>query len=132
MSVYGATETEAAFQVSFWSPDPRRYGPVHSFSGPTAEVHHYGSFPATPEVRVTGPRAAPYTVACEGHSVTVTQALTAGQEHRIDMGSGWVYRDGVLQLGVVSSADVFTIPPGRVVTVTGPSSMTVLVPDTFV
>jgi phage-related protein len=127
------SETEARFQVQFWSPDPRRYGAAHSF-GPGASlttVEHDGNFPAIPIVTVAGAVTAPYTVASQGHSVTVTQSVTSGHEHTIDMGTGWVYLDGVLQSGVTSAVDVFTIPPGGPVTVTGPSTMTVDVVDTY-
>ena len=132
ISTFGGTETEAEFQVQFWAPDPRKYGSVAVFSGASVQAFHYGNFAATPVVEVAGPVSAPYTVASQGHQVTVTQALTAGQKHRIDMATGWVYLDGVLQTGVTSAVDVFTIPPGEAVSVTGPASMTVRVADTFI
>ena len=129
--VYGEV---ARYRVQFWAADPRRYGVSHTF-GPGASlttVAHDGNFPATPVVTVAGPVTAPYTVASQGHSFTVTQSLGSGEEHTIDMGSGWVYLDGVLQSGVTSAHDVFLVPPGPDVTVTGPSSMTVDVTDTYV
>lgn len=124
------TGREADYQVQFWAPDPRRYGTLRTF-GPGL-VYHRGNFPATPTVQVAGPVSAPYTVASQGRSVTVTQSLSSGQSHLIDMDDGWVYRDGVLQVGVVSSMNVFTIPPGPGVTVTGPASTTIRVFDTQV
>lgn len=128
--VYGQT---ARYRLQLWAPDPRRYGASHTY-GPGASlttVEHDGNFPATPVVTVAGPVTAPYTVASQGHSVTVTQSVTSGHEHTIDMGTGWVYLDGVLQSGVTSALDVFTVPPGGPVTVTGPSTMTVDVVDTY-
>lgn len=126
------SELEARFQIQFWAPDPRRYGATHAEGpGPSLSVAHDGNFPAVPTVTVEGPVTAPYTVASQGHSVTVTQSLLAGETHTIDMSTGWVYLDGVLQSAVTSAVDVFTIPPGAGVTVTGPSTMTVDVTDTY-
>ena len=122
----------ARFSLQFVAADMRKYGPVQSFPGASVQAFHYGNFPAAPVIDVVGPVAAPYTVASQGKSYTVTQALTAGQTHRIDMSTGWVTRNGVLQVGVVSSAQTFEIPPGLPVTVTGPASMTVKVTDTYI
>lgn len=128
--VYGKV---GRYRIDLWAADPRRYGADHSY-GPSASevVTHDGNFPASPIVTVTGAVAAPYTIASGGRSVTVTQSLSGGETHTIDMATGWVYLDGDLQSGVTSALDVFTIPPGAGATVTGPSSMTVTVTDTFV
>lgn len=127
--VYGEV---ARFRAQFWGADPFRYGDPHTYGpGASFSVSHDGNFDAVPTVTVQGPQSAPYSVASGGHSVTVTQALGSGEEHTIDMGMGWVYLDGVLQSGVTSAVDVFTIPPGAGVTVTGPSTMTVDVVDTY-
>lgn len=124
------TGLEADYLVQFWAPDPRRYGELRSF--PAGQVYHRGNTVAIPVIEVTGPVSAPYSVSSQGRTVTVTQALASGQVHQIDMATGWVRRNGVLQLGAVSAADVFTIPPGTGVAVSGPSSMRVLVHDTFI
>jgi len=127
--VYGRV---ARYMVQWFAPDPRMYGDLNTFGpGSSLSVFHRGNTAAVPVVEIVGAVTAPYTVASQGHSFTVTQSLTDGQTHRIDMSTGWVYRDGVLQAGVVSSADVFTIPPGSAVTVTGPASMKILVTETF-
>ena len=128
----GVTGTEAPFMVQMVAANPRRFGESRLFAGSSVQAFHYGNFDAIPEVTVTGPVSAPYTVASGGRSVTVTQALTSGQTHRIDMSTGWVYRNGVLQSGVTSAVNVFTIPPGLPTVVTGPSSMTVKVTETFI
>lgn len=120
---------EADYQIQFWAPDPIRYGEVRSYS--PGQVFHRGNIPAVPVIEVAGPVTAPYTVSSQGKSVTVTQSLSSGQTHRIDMTTGWVYRNGALQAGVVSSMNVFTIPPGQLVTVSGPSSATIRVTDSY-
>lgn len=115
------------------APNPRMFGETTTIGpGASLSVAHAGNFPASPLVTVAGPVSAPYTVASDGHSVTVTQALGSGHTHTIDMATGWVYLDDVLQSGVTSALDVFEIPVGATVTVTGPSSMTVDVVDTYI
>lgn len=123
----------AAFSMQFVAADMRKYGGVpRDFPGASVRAFHRGNFPATPVVEVPGSLTAPYSVSSQGRTVTVTQSLTSSQTHRIDMATGWVYRNGVLQLGVTSVADVFTIPPGDAVLVTGPASMVVRVADTYI
>lgn len=124
--VYGRS---ARYMVQFWSPDSRWFGDLRTFR-PGDAVYHFGNATATPVVRVVGPVSAPYSVSSQGRSFTVTQSLSSGQSHRIDMASGWVYRNGVLQTGVVSSAQKFTVPPGPSVTFSGPSSSFLDVLDT--
>lgn len=123
----------AEYEIVHKMRDPRKYGAAALFSGASVQAFHHGNFPAAPVLEVAGPVAAPYTIASQGRRFTVTQALSAGQSHRIDMATGWVYRNGTLQTGVVAWAEAFTIPPGLPVTVvTGPPSMTVHVTDTFI
>lgn len=122
----------AKFSLQIVAADMRKYGPVVAFPGASVQAFHYGNFPSAPVIEVAGPVAAPYTVASQGRSYTVTQALTSGQTHRIDMATGWLYRNGVLQTGAVSSAQTFEVPPGQPVAVTGPASMTVKVTDTYI
>ena len=123
---------EGAFQVAFKAVDPRKYGEQHSFEGSTVQVHHYGNFTASPVIEVVGPRAA-YTVSGpDGRAVQVTQALAAGQSHRIDFLKGRVYRNGSLQFGVLSEANFWTLPPGKRTSMSISSgSMTVHVDDTY-
>lgn len=123
----------ALWVLNLRATDMRKYGAAVS-EGPGASltVGHAGNFPAIPTVTVTGPQSAPYTVASQGHSVTVTQALGSGEEHLIDMETGWVYLDGDLQTGATSALDVFTIPKGDPVAVTGPASMVVELADTYI
>lgn len=123
----------ALWVLNLRATDMRKYGAaVSEGPGASLSVGHAGNFPAVPTVTVTGPQTAPYTVASQGRSVTVTQALDTDEEHTIDMATGWVYLDGVLQTGVTSALDVFTIPKGDAVTVTGPSSMVVDLFDTYI
>lgn len=127
--VYGSI---ARYQLLLRAPDPRLYGTVHTFKGSPVDVHHLGNFPASPVVEVVGPRAA-YTVSGPGgRSVNVTQALTAGQTHRIDFRTGRIYRNNVLQVGALGRVNTWTIPPGRQTGMSISSgSMTVTVADTY-
>ena len=137
VKVSGASGMEAEFQISFWAPDMRKYGETRTFTGPTASAYHYGNFPASPVIEVTGSMASGYTVASQGRSFIVSQALTSGHTHRIDMRSGWLFLDDVLQTGAVSQARTFQIPPGAPATVaftpvSGSGVMSVKVTDTYV
>lgn len=136
IKVRGASECEASFQIQFWAPDPRLYGEVHEYAAGQTAIH-YGNFPAAPELIVTGPKPGGYTITGPGgRQYIVTQSLAAGQTHRIDMVTGWLYLDGVLQSGAVSQARTWEVPPGlpgAVHTITGGTgSLTVRLTDTFV
>lgn len=127
----------ARYMIQWFSPDPWWYGETHAFTGPTAQVFHYGNDRATPVIEVTGSLPSGYQVASQGKQWNVTQPLSSGQTHRLDVASGWLYRNGVLQVGAVASAEKFTIPPGKVTPVaftpvSGSGVMTVKVADTYV
>lgn len=121
--------TTAQFLVTFWAPDPRRYGETGSFASGSA-VFHYGNFPSP--VTVTIPSApASYTISSPGGVFSVSGA-TAGGTHVVDLRTGRVTRNGSLMLGVSSGA-TWQMPPGAswVHTVsTGTGTIKVL--DTFV
>lgn len=123
----------APFSLSIECRDPRLYGEEHSVTGPSVAVSHYGNFPASPVIAVAGPRSAPYTISGPaGRTVTVTQPLSSAQSHRIDFRAGRVYRNGVLQVGVLGRADVWMIPPGQQIQMSITSgAMTVTVTDTY-
>ncbi|MEV8023401.1 hypothetical protein [Microbacterium sp. NPDC080220] len=130
--VYGRT---ARFMVQWLAQDPRWYGEAREFTGNTVDVYQRGSFESFPVVEVTGSRPSGYTVSSQGHSFVVTRSVSSGETHRIDMRTGWLYVNGVLQGTGVASADVFAIPPGRTVSVSvsgGSGSMKVKPTDTFV
>lgn len=121
----------ADFAVQFWSHDPYRYGDLHTY-GPAASVtaFHRGTVPAIPVIEVTGAGAA-YSVTSPGGTYQVS-GITAGGTHRIDMNTGWIYRNGVLVEGVAVRADVWAIPAGaRWAHSTSSGQITVKVPDTY-
>lgn len=122
----------ASYKCEVEVPGVFLFSETNTFSGSSVQVFHYGNADAVPDVTVVGPRAA-YTISGPGGQLfSVSQALTAGQTHRIDFAQGWVYRDGVLQQGAVARAETFTIPPGSssVMSISS-GSMTVKVLDTF-
>lgn len=126
--------TTARFLVTFFAPDPRRFGgPARpepfAVGGP---VFHYGNHPAALKATVVGPVSAPYTVAVGARQFTVTQSLTAGQTHVLDTETATVRRNGVVQSGVVSRAETLLVPPGAASTFTGPAGTTGVVPNTYV
>ena len=130
----------ARYQLVLEAPDSLRYGDTHvSPPGTSANVFHYGNYEASPIIDVTAvtTMASGYTLnGPDGKAFVVTQGLTAGQVHRIDMATGWVYRNGVLQTGVVGAADLWGVPPGvltphAITPVSGTGQITVSVTDTF-
>lgn len=131
---------EADYQIQFWAADPCRYGGTNTVSSATgANAFHYGNVAAIPVIEVTAVASMPsgYTVSAGGKSFVVAQALTAGQTHRIDMETGWVYRDGALQTGAVGAAELWTVPPGQrllhtLTPVSGSGLMTVTTIDTYI
>lgn len=131
-------EETASYSIVVEAPDPLLYGETATF-GPaaSASVYHYGNTDAAPDVTITGTMPSGYRVNGPGGAqYIVTQALAAGQTHRIDFNTGWLYRNGVMQQGAVSRAQTFTIPPGAPSTmsltpVSGSGLMTVKLTDTF-
>ncbi|MGN7861451.1 hypothetical protein ACTJI8_12795 [Microbacterium sp. 22303] len=124
----------ASFQLQFVAADPRKYGEEHSFHA-GAEVFHRGNFPASPVLEVTGPTPA-YTIGTSiGRSLTIGQSLSAGQVHRIELRTGRLYRNGVLQTGAITAGGMWAVPPGIpgvVHTITGPGTLLVRLTDTYI
>lgn len=135
--IHGEDPSVADYQVQFWAPDPRRYGKARKFTGAQVVPFHYGTMPAIPEVLVTGTFPQGYVVAYGSTAFIVDAPLETGQTDRIDMRTGWLYRNGALLTGAVAAAEVIHIPPGSAdepmsLTGTGGAgSMTVRVVDTF-
>ncbi len=131
---------EADFQIQFVASDPRRYGETQTFTGTSVQPYHYGNATAIPVIEVTGSLPTGYRVnGPDGRQYRVGQALSSGQTHRIDMSTGWLYRNNVLQTaaGVVTRYQTWGIPPGSTGVAmsltpnSGSGSMTVKVLDTF-
>lgn len=124
----------ASFQIQFVAVDPRKYGEERAFPAGT-EAFQRGNFPASPVLEVAGPTPA-YTIGTSiGRQLVIGQTLAAGQKHRIDLRTGRLYRNGVLQTGAITAGGTWVIPPGVpgvVHTITGSGVLTVRVPDTFI
>lgn len=122
----------ASYSFECWAPDPRMYGETRSFLGDQV-AYHYGNFPATPVHEVTGTSAGYTITGPDGKKFTVSSGPGSGTD-RIDMANGRVYRNGVLQLGIVTRADLWSIPPGMpgVVQTVSAGVLTTKVLDTFV
>ena len=120
--------------VRGWAANPRRYGTERAFAA-DEQVFHRGNFAADPVIEVTGPRAG-YTISTDsGKSITIGQALATGQKHRIEMRTGGIYRDGVMQTGAITAGGTWTIPPtspGIVHTISAGGPMSIIVTDTYI
>lgn len=131
-------EESASYSIVVEAPDSFLYGETETFGPATSvPVYHYGNTEAAPDVTITGVMPSGYRVDGPGGAqYIVSQPLAAGQTHRIDFNTGWLYRNGVLQQGAVSRAQVFLIPRGPASTmsltpVSGSGLMTVKLTDTF-
>ena len=122
----------ARYRLQLWAVDPLRYGETREFGSGVA-AHHYGNAPSFPTLEVTGVYPSGYTVAAGGKSYVVSQALAGGQTHRIEMRTGALYRNGVRQIGGVSSASLWSVQPGQglVHSLSGSGSLTVKVTDAW-
>jgi len=112
--VDAASSTHARFQLQLKFHDPRLFGESKPFAAAASlSLRHYGNFLSLPALEVTGSMPSGYSVnGPDGRKYTVTQALTPGQTHRIDMNTGRLYRNGVLQVGWVSRSETWGIPAG--------------------
>ncbi|MGI6878840.1 hypothetical protein [Microbacterium sp. gxy059] len=125
----------ANYSLELWAPDPRRYGERRVWSGRSVEPWHRGNTDAHPVCTVMGAASNGYTISYRGHAFRVSGSKSASSVDVIDMRTGWVRRDGRVLTGVVSAADVFTVPRGAVagpVTITGGPSMEVALRDTYI
>lgn len=136
--VKAPSRTAADFTIQFWAPDPRKYGITHQFGpGSNLTLWHYGNAQAYPILTITGSLPTGYTIdGPNGLSYSVTQALTSGQTHTIDMRTGILSLNGVAQFGVSSVADLWTVPPGArqtnvFVPASGSGQLSASVVDTF-
>ena len=105
----------ADFSISAWAANPRKFGESRTFAGGVA-AYHFGNFAASPIHTVSGTGSG-YTInGPGGKTFTVTQAVTDGNPHTIDMATGFLEVGGVVVTGQVTSADTWAIPGGGTVT----------------
>lgn len=131
-------ETTASFQVQVVAADPRRYGEVQEFSGTSVSVFHRGNTPALPVLTVSGNMPSGYTInGPGGRQYTVTRDVTPSLPHTINMRTGWLYVNNILQRTSVSRMERWSVPAGlpatamSLVPVSGSGSLSVRVADTF-
>jgi hypothetical protein len=128
---------EAEWAVTWWLPDPRKYGDLNTF-GPASSVSvfHRGNHPALSALTISGTAGSGYTITGPGgRQIVVTKPLAAGSPHTFDMRTGRLLVGGARQLGVVAKAELFAIPPGlpaTTISVNNGATVSVSVPDTFV
>ena len=130
----------AEWDLELQFDDPRLFGETRTFttgSGLNMPVYHYGNFPASPVLTVSGTMPSGYTLTGGGKSYTVTRPVTAGNPHTIDLATGFLEIGGVVQSGGVTVADVWSVHAGasmthRVQPVSGTGNLTVTITDTYV
>lgn len=127
----------ATFAVDVKCRDPRKFGDTRTFAS-GALAFHYGNYPATPQLLVTGSMPTGYTInGPAGKKYIVTAAVTSTASHLIDMNTGLLYVNGVVVYGAVSQGDTWSIPPGQQVAQTlvpasGTGTLAAQVMDTHV
>jgi hypothetical protein len=133
-----ASGAAATYELKLWCPNPRKFGNTNTPpAAATVTSYHYGNFPATSVITVSGSMSG-YTIAGPtGKLYTVTQPVVAGHPHVIDMATGLLSIDGAYVTGVVSRGDTWAVPPGAQVVQTltplsGSGVMSVSTLDTYI
>lgn len=128
----------ARYEVEAFAPDPHRYGELRTFTGSSVVPFHRGNTDAVPTITVTGSFPDGYSIGFKSRDFIVRSALANGQSDVIDMKTGWVKRNGVVQPGAATRAELITIPRGvqsSAIQLTangsGSGSMTVDLRDTY-
>lgn len=129
---------EAALEIGFHLPDPRKYGKPKRVFASGEKASHGGNHDSIPEITVTGNMPSGYTiVGPAGKQYIVSQPLLSGSTHRIDFSTGLLYLNGALQSGAVTRAETWTVPPNQsvvmtLVPVSGSGALAIHVPRTSI
>jgi hypothetical protein len=127
----------AEFTARFRAPSQLVYGESTEY-GPASpiDVTNWGTFRSYPILRVTGTLPNGWTVTAGGVSYEVSQALTPGNTHSVDMLDGVLRRSGTPQPGATISPRILTVPGGstrqfELDTKGGSGQMVILHRDTY-
>jgi len=131
---------QAPFKITFWFPDPRKYGETQSWAvaaGGSSSMHHRGNFEASPRFIVSGPQPSGYSFTAPGKpSFQVDAPLASGSTDVVDFRTGRVTRNGAPLLGAVPFPRTWTVPGGVVQSwgfaSTGSGGVTAELTDTFI
>jgi hypothetical protein len=125
----------AAWMLQLRFANPRLFGEARTFSSGAA-AYHFGNFTASPVFTVTGSMGSGYSITGAGRTFTTSKPLVSGTPHVVDMSTGYLTINGVVQTGVVSSGDTWGVPAGTTVvnTLTGSGTgvLSARVVDTFI
>lgn len=134
------TQCNVRYQLRLLADDPYKYGDTQSFStsaGSSVAVSHRGNVPAWPVVTITGSMPGGYSMSLNGRTVKVTQGLSSGKTHTLDMRSGILREDGDRIHGGIDISEYLRINPGKRQTFTasatgsGSGAFSVRVKDTY-
>jgi len=135
------TDRYAKFQMRLKCPDPRKFGEVRTFVARVnapAGIQHFGNYPATPFMRVTGNAPGGYRITLGGYSVQVNRELGSSYPHEIDYWTGRLRVNDKFVTGDMSSAVFAPVDPGQrdtlsiVALTSGSPVVTMTLPDTFI
>lgn len=135
-----ATDRMARFRVELWCPEPWKYGDERVFTarfGGSVKARQYGTVPAAPVVRVTGPATgSQVTVKLAGRSMRVLGAIPANDFVEVDCRSGVARNKRGQVLSRRVFGDLLDVPTGTEATMSvtgsGSGSVTATVTDTYV
>ena len=109
-------------------PNPRLFGETRRASipavGQSAEISHEGNFEGHVVATIVGNFPGGVTLAdAGGAGVTVSTPVTGGSEVKVNLATGWVWKNGVRQLRAVPTMRPFVAPGNTPVqiTLTAPS-----------
>lgn len=129
---------EAAYALSLWFPNPRKFGAVHESSSSSATVtaHHYGNFEATPQFTVAGTFPNGYALHALGRVVQVAGVAGAVTD-RVDFRTGMVTRNNALNPTLLQQGQFWTVAGGASVSwrldpLGGSGTATCFLTDTFI
>lgn len=122
--VDNGTGRRAAFSMSWWCADPRRYEQQVKSDIPTPgaviRIWNRGNFPSTPRltVKTTVPLPGGYTITGpDGRQIIVVRALNPGSTHVVDLATGRLYENGTRVLRGFASLHLWAVPADSAVDV---------------
>lgn len=130
----------ARYQFSVRCPNPRRFGDTQHYrgaAGETVQAFHWGNFDATPVLTITGTMPRYSIKGPRGLVYDVNAPVAAGAPHVIDLATGRLTIGGTPRYGLVTTADLWTIPPGTkvphtLVPASGTGTLDVAPKDTYI
>ena len=133
-------QDRAKFQLTFWCPEPWKYGDERTYSVTGAgntPVWHMGTVDAAPVIKVAGPFTGPYLeLSLAGRKLRLLNPVPAGEVLTINTREGTVRNKAGVSLPARLMGEMLRLPHGAEsmfrVSGNGSGRVTFVVEDTFV